>query len=75
MYEFKKLKLGQVAQVKIYKKSSTKFTTQTYVFHKGESKKIKVTLLNAFGYAPTSGKIVKIKINGKTYTKKPILKE
>ena len=26
--------------------------------------------MNAFGYAPTSGKIVKIKINGKTYTKK-----
>ena len=62
--------LTKTVKVKIYKKSSTKFTTQTYVFHKGESKKIKVTLLNAFGYAPTSGKIVKIKINGKTYTKK-----
>ena len=62
--------LSKTFKVKVYKKVSTKFTTTLYTFLKSDSKKIKVTLKNGLGYAPTSGKIIKIKINGKTYTKK-----
>ena len=56
--------------IKVYNKVSTKFTTQSYTFLKSDSKKIKVTLSNSLGYALTSGKIIKIRINGKTYSKK-----
>ena len=62
--------LSKTYKIKVYNKVSTKFTTGTYIFLKKNSKKIKVTLTNSLGYAPTSGKIIKIKINGKTYTKK-----
>jgi hypothetical protein len=62
--------LSKTYKVKVYNKVKTKFATNSYVFLKSDSKKIKVTLLNSLGYAPTSGKIVKIKINGITYTKK-----
>ena len=62
--------LSKTVKVKIYKKVSTKLTTNTYTFLTGESKTIKATLVNSLGYAPTSGKVIKIKINGKTYTKK-----
>ena len=62
--------LTKTYAIKVYKKVSTKLTTNFYTFLKSDSKKIKVTLTNGLGYAPTSGKIIKIKINGKTYTKK-----
>ena len=62
--------LTKTYTIKVYKKVSTKLTTNFYTFLKSDSKKIKVTLTNGLGYAPTSGKIIKIKINGKTYTKK-----
>jgi hypothetical protein len=62
--------LSKTFTVKVYNKVSTKFTTSPYTFLKSDSKKIKVTLLNSLGYAPTSGKIIKIKVNSKTYTKK-----
>lgn len=62
--------ISKTFTVKVYNKVSTKFTTSPYTFLKSDSKKIKVTLLNSLGYAPTSGKIIKIKINSKTYTKK-----
>ncbi|WP_296844472.1 Ig-like domain repeat protein [uncultured Methanobrevibacter sp.] len=57
-------------KIKVYKKVSTSLITQHYTFLKKDKKTIKVTLKNSLGYAPTSGKIIKIKINGKTYTKK-----
>ena len=62
--------LSKTFKIKVYNKVSTKFTTSLYTFLKRDSKKIKVTLKNSLGYAPTKGKIIKIKINGKTYTKK-----
>ena len=62
--------LSKTFTLKVYNKVSTKFTTRLYTFLKSDTKKIKVTLKNSLGYAPTSGKIIKIKINGKTYTKK-----
>ena len=57
-------------KIKVYKRVSTELITQHYTFLKSDTKKIKVTLKNSLGYAPTSKKIIKIKINGKTYTKK-----
>lgn len=57
-------------KIKVYKRVATSFTTKDYTFLKSDTKKIKVTLKNSLGYAPTSKKVVKIKINGKTYTKK-----
>ena len=62
--------LSKTFKLKVYKRVSTKFTTSLYTFLKKDSKKIKVTLKNSLGYAPTSKKIIKMKINGKTYTKK-----
>ena len=62
--------LTKTNKVIVIKKSSTKLTTNSYVFLKADSKYIKVKLLNKFGYAPPSGKIIKFKINGKTYNKK-----
>ncbi len=56
--------------IKVYKKVSTSFTTYSYTFLNSDSKTIKVKLVNGLGYAPTSGKVVKFTINGKTYSKK-----
>lgn len=54
----------------MYKKVGSSLTSYYYTFLKSDSKTIKVKLLNSLGYAPAKGKIIKIKINGKTYTKK-----
>lgn len=62
--------LTQTNTVKVVKSTTTSLTTYTYTFLKSDTKKIKVKLLNKFGYAPGKGKIIKIKINGKTYSKK-----
>jgi hypothetical protein len=56
-------------KIKVYKKVSTKLTTKDYTFLKSDTKKIKATLTDDLGHFPT-GKVIKIKINGKTYTKK-----
>ncbi|WP_292806488.1 transglutaminase domain-containing protein [Methanobrevibacter sp.] len=62
--------LSKTFKIKVYGKVATTLTTKLYTFLKSDKKTIKVTLKNSLGYAPTSGKIIKIKINGKTYTKK-----
>ena len=62
--------LTKTNKVKVVKSTTTSLTTSYYTFLKSDSKTIKVKLLNKFGYAPGSGKIIKIKINGKTYSKK-----
>ena len=62
--------LSVTNKIKVYKQVGSKLTTSTYTFLKSDSKTIKVTLHNSLGYAPGKGKIVKIKINGKTYSKK-----
>ncbi len=62
--------LTKTNKVKVVKSTTTSLTTSYYTFLKSDSKTIKVKLLNKFGYAPSSGKIIKIKINGKTYSKK-----
>ena len=62
--------LTKTNTVKVVKSSSTSLTTSAYTFLKSETKKIKVRLLNKFGYAPSSGKVITFKINGKTYSAK-----
>ena len=57
-------------KVKVVTSCKTSLTAYTYTFLKSDSKTIKVKLLNAFGYAPAKGKIIKFKVNGKTYSKK-----
>ena len=56
--------------VKVVKSTTTSLTTKTYTFLKSDTKKIKVTLLNKFGYAPGKGKIINFKVNGKKYSAK-----
>lgn len=62
--------LTKVNTVKVVKSVATTLTASDYTFLKTDSKTIKVKLLNKFGYAPPKGKIVKFKINGKTYKAK-----
>ena len=62
--------LTKTNTIKVYRTASTKLTSNDYTFLKSDSKTIKVRLLNSLGYAPSKGKIVKITINGKTYSKK-----
>ena len=62
--------LTKTNKVKVVKSTTTSLTTKAYTFFKSDTKKIKVRLLNKFGYAPGKGKIIKFKINGKKYTKK-----
>ena len=56
--------------VKIYRISSTKLTTHTYTFIPGDNKEIKVRFSTSLGDDSKAGKIIKITINGVTYSKK-----
>ncbi len=57
--------------IKVFKrKASTKLATSSYKFFVKESKQLKVKLSTALADSSCSGKVIKIKINGKTYSKK-----
>ena len=60
--------LTKTNKVKVYKRAKTSLNPKTYIYLTGDSKTIKVKLLNAFGYAPGKGQIVKFKVDGKKYT-------
>ncbi|WP_458453077.1 transglutaminase domain-containing protein [Methanobrevibacter sp.] len=62
--------LSKTNKIKVYNRVSTSLQTSYYLFKKSDSKTIKVKLVHSLGYSPQKGKIIKIKINGKTYTKK-----
>ncbi len=57
-------------KIKVYSKVSTKLTSSDYTFLTGDTKYIKATLKDGWGRTTASGKVINIKINGKTYTKK-----
>lgn len=61
--------LKRTNKVKVVKSVKTSLTAKDYTFLKSDkTKKIKVRLLNKYGYAPTKGQTVKFKVNGKKYT-------
>ncbi|WP_405307048.1 transglutaminase domain-containing protein [Methanobrevibacter sp.] len=60
--------LTKTNKVKVVTSAKTSLTTKTYTFLKSDTKKVKVKLLNEFGYAPKSGKVIKFKIDGKIYS-------
>ncbi len=62
--------LTKTNKVKVVKSTTTSLTTKTYTFLKSDTKKIDVTLLNKFGYAPGKGKIINFNVNGKKYSAK-----
>ena len=63
--------LSRTYKIKVYKKkASTKLTAKSYTFLPKDDKKLKVELSTALGDGYSSGRIIKIKINGKTYSKK-----
>ncbi|WP_407376449.1 pseudomurein-binding repeat-containing protein [Methanobrevibacter sp.] len=62
--------LTKTNKVKVVSSTTSKLTSSSYVFLKKNTKKIKVNLKNGLGYAPGAGKIIKITINGKTYSSK-----
>lgn len=56
--------------IKVYKRVGTSLISKDYTFSKYQSNKvIKVRLLNKFGYAPSKGKVIKFKFNGKKYSR------
>lgn len=63
--------LTKTFKIQIYKnKATTKLTTQTYTFYQNETKQIRAKFTTSIGGASVSGKTIKIKLNGKTYSKK-----
>nr|WP_294999156.1 transglutaminase domain-containing protein [uncultured Methanobrevibacter sp.] len=62
--------LTKTNKVKVVRSVKTSIRCNDYTFLKKDSKKIRVKLLNAFGYAPDKGKVIKFKVNGKTYKSK-----
>ena len=62
--------LTKTNTVKVVKTAKTTLTTSDYVYLTSDSKTLKVTLKNQFGYAPSSGKVIKFTVNGKSYTAK-----
>lgn len=62
--------LTKTNTVTIYKMASTKLTTSSYTFLPGDSKKIKVKFTTALGDSSKAGKVIKIKIGSKVFSKK-----
>lgn len=52
------------------RKASTKLTTSSYTFYTNQTKQIKVKLSTALADSSNVGKVIKISIGGKTYSKK-----
>ena len=63
--------LSKKYTVKVFKrKASTKLTTKFYKFLPNDTKKIKVKLSTGLGDDSNSGRIIKITVNGETYSRK-----
>ena len=59
--------LTKTKTVKVVKSCNSKIIASDYAFLTSDSKVIKVTLHNAFGYAPGAGKTIRFTVNGKNY--------
>ena len=63
--------LSKKYTVKVFKrKASTKLTTKFYKFLPNDTKEIKVILSTSLGDDSNSGRIIKITVNGETYSRK-----
>ena len=63
--------LSKKYTIKVFKrKASTKLTSKEYVFRPNDSKKVRIKFDTALKDSSKSGKAIKIKINGKTYSRK-----
>ena len=63
--------LTQTNTVKVVKSAKTSLKSYNYIFLTSDkTKKVKVKLLNEFGYSPDKGKVIIMKIDGKKYTGK-----
>ncbi|WP_295603165.1 transglutaminase-like domain-containing protein [uncultured Methanobrevibacter sp.] len=63
--------LSKTFKIKVYsKKASTKLTGNSYTFLPGHKRAVQVKLSTALGDSSNSGRVVKVKIAGKTYSKK-----
>lgn len=63
--------LTKTCQINVFKKkASTKLTTRIYTFYQNETKRIQLKFSTALGGSTNARKVIKIKINGKTYSKK-----
>ena len=63
--------LSKAYTVKIFKrKASTKLTTKEYVFTPKDEKVLQIKFTTALNDDSKSGKVIKIKIDGKTYSRK-----
>lgn len=63
--------LTKTSTIKVYKrKASTKLSTSSYTYFLNETKTLKIKFTTSLGDSSCSGKVIKIKVNGKTYSKK-----
>lgn len=64
--------LSKTNTIKIFRFSRTKLTTSTdfYTFLSGDTKQIKIKFTTTLGGNSNSGKVIKIKVNGETYSRK-----
>ena len=63
--------LSKTFKITVYKrKASTQLTANSYTFLPNQKRIIQVKLSTALGDSSNSGKVIKFKINGKTYSKK-----
>lgn len=62
--------LSNSYKIRVLKIATTKLTTQSYTFLPNDNKEVKVSLYNSLGGTSNSGKTIKIKIKGKTYSSK-----
>ena len=62
--------LTKTNNINVVKTTTTSITTYTYTYLTGDTKTVKAKLLNKFGYAPGSGKVITFTVKGKSYTAK-----
>lgn len=62
--------LSRAYTVKIFKIATTKMTVKSYTFFPNDKKEIRIKFSTSLGDDSNSGKIIKIKIGDKTYSKK-----